>query len=445
MSVNIQQEFANEVARRLQQAGYQALWAGGCVRDHLLELTPDDYDVATDARPEQVRKLFGHKATLAIGASFGVILVLGPNPDSHVEVATFRTEGPYLDGRHPSAVTFATPQEDARRRDFTINGMFLDPFTDQLYDYVGGQQDLDHRIIRAIGDPRQRFAEDKLRLLRAVRMAARFDAQIEPATAAAVRSMASELPVVSPERIAQELRKMLVHNRRRRAVELAYQLGLLEVIFPEFTPLLPCSSATQPANPPAAPPDWQTTLKMLDRLQSPSFPLAFATLLRGIDRSDTAGECATATPQPPAGGVAEVCHRLRLSNAEAQQTLWLTEHQHALDNAPALPLPKLKRLLVEAGIDDLRALQRARAEVTGEGRAAVEFCEQFLRNTPPGVLNPAPLLTGNDLIAHGLKPGAAFKRLLEQVRDAQLEGTLGTREQALQLVDQLQRNSGEAM
>src|SRR5579872_3355864 len=222
-------DFAVEVVRNLKEAGFTALWAGGCVRDLLLGREPDDYDVATSARPEQVQQLFGPQRTRAIGASFGVILVHGPRRSlgGDVEVATFRTEGPYLDGRRPQNVSFATPEEDARRRDFTINGMFYDPLTEQVLDFVGGRDDLARKVVRAIGDPQARFREDKLRMLRAVRMAARFDFEVDTATAQAVRTMANEILVVSYERIAQELKKMLVHDRRARAIDLTLDLKIL--------------------------------------------------------------------------------------------------------------------------------------------------------------------------------------------------------------------------
>src|SRR5262245_37039879 len=219
-STDPQREFAVQVVRKLQEAGFVALWAGGCVRDYLLGHPPDDYDVATSARPEQVRELFGPRRTRAVGASFGVMLVHAPqHSGAHdVEVATFRTEGPYLDGRRPEHVTFATAEEDAQRRDFTINGMFFDPVAETVLDYVGGRGDLERHLVRAIGDPRARLGDDKLRMLRAVRITARFDFALDEATAKAIREMAGEILVVSQERIAQELKKMLVHQRRARAV-----------------------------------------------------------------------------------------------------------------------------------------------------------------------------------------------------------------------------------
>src|SRR5207249_4152054 len=233
-----EREFAVSVVRRLQEAGHQALWAGGCVRDELLGLVPKDYDVATSARPDEVRRLF--RRTVAVGASFGVVNVLGPraeDPPLQVEVATFRSDVGYSDGRRPDQVVFSSDREDALRRDFTINGMFFDPIAGKLIDYVGGQEDLEARLLRAIGDPAVRFAEDKLRMLRAVRIATRFDLTLDPPTANAVRAMAPEITVVSAERIAKELRALLVHARRAHGMNLMFDLGLVTPILPELVPM----------------------------------------------------------------------------------------------------------------------------------------------------------------------------------------------------------------
>ena len=266
-----QREFAVEVVQQLRGAGHIALWAGGCVRDFLLGRTPDDYDVATNARPEQVQEVFGRRRTLVIGASFGVIMVLGPKGarTGQVEVATFRTEGPYHDGRRPQHVSFSTPQEDAQRRDFTINGMFFDPVAEEVHDYVGGQQDLKRGVLRAIGEPLQRFREDKLRMLRAVRLATRFAFALDPATALAVREMSAEILIVSHERIAQELKKMLLNQHRARAIELARDLGLLGVIFPELAPVWTGYHHETPHG--NVSPRWAKTLRMLDLLEQPGF------------------------------------------------------------------------------------------------------------------------------------------------------------------------------
>ena len=416
-------DFALEVVRTLTQAGFTALWAGGCVRDLLLGISPDDYDVATSARPEQVQQLFGERRTRAIGASFGVILVHGRrrSPAGDVEVATFRTEGPYLDGRRPEHVAFATPEEDARRRDFTINGMFFDPLAEQVLDFVGGRDDLARKVVRAIGDPQARFREDKLRMLRAVRMAARFDFEVDTATAQAVRTMANEILVVSYERIAQELKKMLVHDRRARAIDLTLDLKILTVILPELLPVV----ATQGT--PAPNDKWQVTHGTLELLERPGFELVLAALLY-----DAAPEGADA-----AAAARQICRRLRLSTEELDSVSWLIENRRALRQAPQLRLCRLKRLLAEPLIHELIALARARALAETESLADVEFCEAYLRSTPRGEIDPGPLITGNDLLALGLAPGAKFKELLDRVRDAQLDGLIHSGHEAIELVHRM--------
>ena len=397
-------EFAVEIVRKLRAAGHTALLAGGCVRDLLLGREPKDYDVATTARPEQVRDLFGHRRTLAVGASFGVIVVVPPRDSGagQVEVATFRTEGPYQDGRRPESVAFCTPEEDAQRRDFTINGMFYDPIEARVLDFVGGEADLAARVIRAIGDPHARMREDKLRLLRAVRFTATLDFALDETTAAAVREMASEITVVSHERIAQELRRMLVDSHRRRAVELCADVGLLSVILPELSEL---------AND-------EPTLAMLSLLETPSFKLAFSALLHLLPAKLT---------------VHDICRRLRLSNDETDQIVWLVAHQDDLANAPSQTLPRLKRTLAHPYRDDLIALLRVKRLAHAADMQPVLFCDEYLARTPQSVIDPLPLISGDDLKSLGLKPGPEFKTLLDSIRDAQLNGEITTHEQALAL------------
>jgi poly(A) polymerase len=411
-----EREIALDVVRRLQQAGFQALWAGGCVRDELLGLTPADYDVATDARPEQLPPLF--KRRNEIGASFGVVQVIGPRGDDGewltVEVATFRSDVSYTDGRRPDAVVFSSPEEDAKRRDFTINGMFFDPVKGELIDYVGGRVDLDAKILRAIGDPAARFTEDKLRILRAVRIAARFELSVDPATLAAARRMAREIRAVSVERIAEELRKLLAHPNRARGVRLLREFELVEAILPEL--VTPDGARIDRA------------ARVVEQLpRQSSFPLAFAALLHGLDG-------------PTVEGIAD---RLRLSAAEKTRTAWFVENHTVLADAPAMRVSKLKTILVHPAIGELLALHRAEALATGASTAAVEFCETVLRETAPEELNPPPLVTGEDLKALGLKPGPEFKRLLDAVREAQLEGRVRTKEEALKLVEELLREWGK--
>jgi poly(A) polymerase len=407
-----EREFAADVVVRLQAAGHRALWAGGCVRDELLGLTPADYDVATDARPEQVKALF--RRCHSFGASFGVVEVLGPRgPDGEwlkVQVATFRSDGAYTDGRHPDSVTFSSPEEDAKRRDFTINGMFFDPVARQVIDYVGGQADLAAKVLRAIGDPAERFSEDKLRILRAVRMAARFELAIDPATFDAARRMAPEIRAVSAERIAEELRKTLTNRHRARGFRLLREIELVPQILPEL----------------ADGPTWDRIVRVLEAFPpAVSFPLAFAAVLQSLGPATAA----------------EVCRRLRLSNAELERVAWLVTRKDVLRGVSGLRPSRWKPILAHPEVLDLIALHRANAIADGQGTEEIEFCERHLRETPAAELNPPPLLTGDDLRALGLTPGPEFKRLLDAVREAQLDGTIRTKDEALALVQRL-RASG---
>ncbi len=432
---NSQREFAVEVVRQLQEAGFTALWAGGCVRDWLLGREPADYDVATDARPDDVRKLFGRRKTIPVGASFGVIIVQARRSEDNVEVATFRTEGPYLDGRRPDSVRFATPEEDALRRDFTINGMFYDPVTDSVLDFVGGRQDLQKKVIRAIGDPHHRIAEDKLRMLRAVRISATLQFELEQTTANAIREMAAEISVVSTERIAQELTRMLASPQRVPAAESLRRLRLLDEILPELKPALVEFTGTPPADS-----HWGKTLRMLGELETSSFELAFATLLHevpAVAEEETTEEHPKTRAERNAHTVWGICRRLRLSNQQTDRICWLVKHRNHLLDAPELPLHELKRLLAEPFAEELIALNRAEAVAGGIDLAAVEFSERYLHDTPTEEINPPPLITGDDLIQQGLRPGKQFKQILDTVRDRQLDRLISTRDEAFAVVKEI--------
>src|ERR1043165_51831 len=399
-----EREFAISVVQQLQTAGHEALWAGGCVRDELLGLTPTDYDVATDARPEQVQKLF--RRTLALGASFGVIEVLGPRVEGDflkVQVATFRSDLSYSDGRRPDQVVFSSAKEDALRRDFTVNGMFYDPIKGQLHDYINGQADLHARILRAIGEPTLRFREDKLRLLRAVRIATRFELAIEPATESAIKALAKELPVVSAERIAAELRLLLVHPRRVHGLDLLMDLGLCEAILPE---LLPTKVHGQPDGT-----LWDHIKRVMDLIgPTPSFPLAFAALLH-----DVAKPCETAQPHAQLGAaIADaIALRLKLSKAERDRIVWLIEHHNHLKNARSMRPSQLKTMFIEDGIHELLVLHRADALASSKSVDLVEYCEHLLNSWTAADLNPPFLVTGDDLKGKGLEPGPIYKQLLD--------------------------------
>lgn len=401
---NAARQFASDVVRSLRERGFVALWAGGCVRDQLLGIEPKDYDVATSATPDEVRTVFGRRRTIPVGASFGVITVLGPEGAGQIEVATFRTDGGYSDGRHPDQVQFSTPQHDAQRRDFTINGLFYDPVADQVLDYVGGEADLAAGIVRAIGNPRARIAEDKLRMLRAVRFAARFDFAIDPETQKAIGDHAPEITQVSGERIGAEMRSMLQHPHRSEALLLLRQCELEPHVLPEL------AAVTGER--------WSRMHEVIRRLHAPSFALALAAILSQFDGG---------------GSVAAIRHRWKLANADTERVDWLLEKLPVVREATLVPWPRLQRMLVHEGSHEIVSLVAA---LDGEHASAVTFCRQRLA-LPPEVLNPPPLISGEDLIAAGLRPGPKFGVLLEQVRDAQLLGQIASKDEALAMATQL--------
>jgi poly(A) polymerase len=401
-------EFAFEVVARLRRAGHEAVWAGGCVRDELLGRTPADYDVATSAYPDLVRKLFGHRRTLAVGAAFGVITVLGPKPAGQVEVATFRADAPYTDGRHPAGVTFCSAREDALRRDFTINGLFFDPLEGEVRDYVGGRQDLANGIIRAIGVPAMRFAEDHLRMLRAVRFSAGFGFPLERETRRAIESMGQLVESVSPERIAAELRTMCSRPGRGQAIELLVDTQLATPVFHEFT-----------AKPPAF---WSAAAATLDALDEPDLPLALAILCRG-----------------DAATVGRLSRRLRLANHERKLAEWLVAAMAVIQPATGLanlarrPWSQLQPWLSHSCRFRLADLLRAEAATgTGAGETAAWVSQQV--NRPVAELDPPALVGGDELLALGVTAGPAVGQTLKKLRDLQLDGELASRDQAIGLV-----------
>ena len=413
-----ERDLALDIVAKLRAAGHEALWAGGCVRDQLLGLAPKDYDVATSARPDEIRDLFGHRRTLAIGAAFGVITVLGPRSAGQIEVATFRTDAAYSDGRHPDSVTFTNAREDAARRDFTINGLFFDPISSEVVDYVGGQEDIRHRLIRAIGEPRLRLGEDKLRMLRAVRFAAAFDFTIEDATLRAIQEMAAEITTVSAERIGMEVRRMLLDANRAVALDLLRETNLLTHVLPEVASL----DAVR----------FEDTKRILANLRQPSLPLALAALLLYVYEAVRTGHFSDQlTSLAPTAST--VGRRLRYTNKEIDRAVWLLNQFAIIEHPEQAPWPRLQRVLIHDGAAELVALREA---VAGPDDAAAVFCRERLA-WPAEKLNPLPLLDGSDLIAHGIAPGPTFAALLEKIRDAQLNEEIHTREQALALVDHL--------
>jgi tRNA nucleotidyltransferase/poly(A) polymerase len=412
-------QFAVEVVTQLQSAGYLALWAGGCVRDQLLGKRPKDYDVATNAKPEEVQAVFGKRRTQFVGASFGVVAVRGAREAGTIEVATFRRDEGYSDGRHPDRVVFSSPEEDAQRRDFTINGLFYDPIQDQIHDFVGGREDLARRVLRCIGDPAARFGEDKLRMLRAVRFATVLDFSLDPDTLAAIVRHADELTLVSPERIGIELRKILAHPSRAVGLDLLRRSRLWAVMLPEHDP--PPSDAASLA--------WQQARDALGWLpDQATFPEALAVILHPL--LVLAGR--DHLPMRIAEAVERLVERWRLTNEESSLAGWLLEHAETLWYAPDEYWPRIQRLLVHPHGRRLLEVNRALLRANDESLLApLDWCEDKL-DQPAETLNPAPLVTGDDLLRLGLRPGPEVGSLLRNLRDYQLLGRLASREAALQ-------------
>ncbi len=410
---------------RLREAGHVAYFAGGCVRDELLGLTPKDYDVATDAPPDRVRKLFTN--TQAVGVAFGVILVR--HKKSVIEVATFRTDGKYVDGRRPEAVTFTTAEEDAKRRDFTINGLFLDPVENRVIDYVGGQEDLKKKLLRAIGDPNQRFEEDHLRLLRAVRFAARFDLAIDEATENAITHHAEHLKRISPERIAEELRTMLGEPTRTRGWPMLWRLGLIDVIFRHLP-----SENREPLKPQRS---------VLSKL-SPGAPLGFGEALAAAflcyqwQRSGRRDIRQFLGRRAAVEAARAMRQALRISNDEADELREILESLEPLlaDAPPTLAMKKrfLARLYHPAAMEVMEAIGEIGLLTERIGPLYAALYQMYETD-----FAPPPLVTGDDLTAVGLKPGPRFKVALDRTYDAQLEGHVTTRDAALQMAVEIAR------
>ncbi len=423
---------AAEVVERLRQAGYQAYFVGGCVRDLVMGRDPKDYDVATDATPDDVLRLFPQ--ALAVGAQFGVVLV--PGAAGNCEVATFRSDGRYLDGRHPAEVRYArTAQEDVRRRDFTINGLLYDPREGRVLDYVGGCADLEARRLRTIGDPVERFREDHLRMLRAVRFAARFEFQLDPAAAAAIRELAPRIREVSAERVRDEILKILTEGHARRGFELLDDTQLLAEVLPEVKAL---QGVRQP---PEFHPEgdvWTHTLLMLERLRNPTPTLALGVLLHDVGKPPTFSvrERIRFDGHAEVGAkmAEEICRRWRLSTRDTGRVVELVRHHMRFKDFPSMRRSTQLRFLRREGFEEHLELHRLDCLASHGDLSTYELVRRMLEETPSEVIKPAPLLRGDDLIALGYKPGPAFKTILQAVEDAQLEGKIQTREQALELV-----------
>ncbi len=439
---------ATSVVRTLRDAGHQAYWVGGCVRDLLLGREPTDFDVSTDATPERVMQLFPE--TYGVGAQFGVVLVPVDVATGNrqlatghciIEVATFRSDGLYTDGRHPDQVTYTRDaREDVRRRDFTINGLLLDPLNnDEVLDYVGGRADLDAGVIRAIGEPARRFSEDKLRMLRALRFAARFGYAIEQQTFAAIRAQVKEIEQVSRERVRDEIVKMLTEGHARSAFELLDETGLLAEVLPEVVAMKGV------AQPPQFHPEgdvWVHTLRLLEGLRAGGSPtLAVGALLHDVGKPPTFRRAPDRIrfdghAEVGARMAEEICRHFRFSNDETEQISALVANHLRFIEVQRMRESTLKRFLRLPKFDEHLELHRLDCLASHGGLDLYEFVRRKLDQTPPEQIRPRPLITGDDLIAAGYAPGPRFKQVLAMVEDAQLEGTLADKAAALAFVRQ---------
>jgi poly(A) polymerase len=446
-------DFAISIVQTLRQRGFQAYLVGGCVRDLVLGREPKDYDVATDALPEQVMSIFPR--TYAVGAQFGVVLVPAPEENTTkdaapghssksrtIEVATFRSDIGYSDGRHPDGVQFSRdPRQDVARRDFTINGMLLDPLSGpapgKVLDYVGGRADLKAKVVRTIGEPEHRFGEDKLRMLRAVRFAARFEYSIDPATFAAMKKLANQLDVVSRERVRDELTRMLTEGHGRRAFLLLDESGLLQYVLPEI------SAMKGVEQPPEFHPEGDVfvhTLLLLENLPQPCpMTLAWAALLHDVGKPPTFRRAPDRIRfddhvQVGVKMAEEICRRLRFSSDETQQILALVDNHMRFGHVHRMKQSTLKRFLRMPSFDEHLALHRADALASHGDLSTYEFLQEKRSEIPEEAMKPAPLVTGDDLIAAGHIPGPRFREILSAVEDAQLEGRVSSREEALTFV-----------
>jgi poly(A) polymerase len=434
---------ATRIAHKLREHSYSAYFVGGCVRDLLLGREPADYDVATSATPHQVINIFPQ--TYAVGAQFGVVLVPvrrdnaeGERDNYAIEVATFRSDGAYSDGRHPDEVKFSKDARlDVQRRDFTINGLLLDPDTAEVLDYVGGRDDLQQGLIRAIGEPHQRFTEDKLRMLRAVRFAARFGYTIHAQTFAAIRELAPQIHQVSRERVRDEILKMLTEGHARQAFELLDETDLLEQVLPEIKKM---QGVEQPPQYHPEGDVWIHTLMLLEGLPAGSSKtLALGALLHDVgkpptfrvapDRIRFDGHAEIGTKMAE-----EICRRFRLSNEDTDQVLALVANHMRFGDIQRMKESTLKRFFRLPKFEEHLALHRLDCQSSHRDLSLYEFAKEKFHALPAEQIRPTPLITGNDLIAAGYQPGPMFKDLLMTVEDAQLEGKIRTKEEAMALV-----------
>ncbi len=420
------------LAQRLREKGYRVYFAGGCVRDAVMQKTPQDFDLATTARPEEVEAIF--PKTIPVGKQFGVILVV--QGEKTFEVATFRGEGPYYDGRRPSEVFFTSPEQDALRRDFTINGLFYDPFAGRIIDYVDGEADIHQKLIRAIGDPDHRFEEDKLRLLRAIRFASTLGFEIQPETWKALQAKSAKILEVSPERIRDELIKILCRPGAERGFRLLSESGLMKIILPEIEAM---KGVMQP---PEFHPEGDVfihTRLLLEKLNQPSVTLAFGALFHDVGKPPTFairdGRIKFYEHAPLGAEMTrKIMRRLRFSNEEIESVSTCVENHMKFADVQKMRSGKLKRFLARPTFLEELELHRIDCQSSHGKLDNYYFLQEKLKEYAKEELKPKPVITGHDLIALGMKPGPAMKPLLEELYELQLEGHYKNREEALEYI-----------
>lgn len=436
MALDHAREGALEIVRRLRSRGHRALWAGGCVRDMLLGAPPRDYDIATDAPPDRVAELFS--SAIEVGAHFGVVVVtIG---GLTFEVARFRRDGDYSNGRHPDQVVFADEREDALRRDFTVNGMFYDPALDRVIDYVGGREDLARRVIRTIGDPVKRFDEDRLRMMRAIRFACRMHWQLEPRTFRAIQGQSSRIREISQERIRDEFVRILTEGGAPLGIRWLIDSGLMAHTVPEVAAM---EGVPQPAEFHPEGDVLAHTLIMLGVMRSPSPELAAGVLLHDVGKPGTfeVADRIRFTNHVRVGArmADAICRRLRFSTDQTRHITGLVADHHRFMHVREMRESKLKRFLRTERFDDHLELHRLDCLASHGNLANYRFCRDALEDLLPEEIRPAPLITGHDLIALGYTPGPVFKQVLSAVEDGQLEGRVADRETALALAEETLR------
>lgn len=422
---------AIKIVKKLHNAGFKAYWAGGCVRDIVMGRESKDYDIATNARPDQITKLFDK--TVPVGISFGVVKVLSAKFE--FEIATFRSDGQYLDGRRPEEVHFTNEKEDAYRRDFTINGMFYDPSENKIIDYVNGQQDIKAEIIRTIKSPKDRFSEDRLRLMRAVRFAVRFQYKIDPQTFQAIKEMASGITQISGERIREELQKMLTGPNPDDGIKLLEEVGLLNMILPEVSAMI---GVKQPEEFHPEGDVWEHTLLVLKKMNKPTFELAMGALLHDAGKPSTFSiedrirfnnHC-----EVGARIAKEIGERLRLSKKQVEHISELVLHHLRFKDVQKMRESRLKRFLRLPNFSEHLELHRLDCLASHGNLNNWEFCRNKLSELKPEEIKPKPLINGFDLIKMGFKAGPLFKEILTSAEDACLEGKIKTQDDAMKFV-----------